>query len=117
MASELTIAPARMTSSMAVPVLVARSLRRLIVIGIAIALGTWGAGWAVERVKFGADLQTARNRLEREVAAQFSVLGGQLERAVRAVTVDSATLRLAEQRDLAATRALFERVSAAAVSG
>jgi signal transduction histidine kinase len=101
---------------MAVPVAVARTLRRLIVSGLAIVALTWAGGWALERARFGADPASARARLEREVAAQFESLGGHLERAVRAVNVDPQTLRLAEQQDATATRQLFDRVAAGAAA-
>jgi len=116
MVSELTIAPDRIGSPMAVPVLVARTLRRLLLIGAAIVALTWVAGLALESARFGTDLDSARARLENEVAAQFVALGAQLERAVRAVTVDPQTLHLAEQKDNGATRLLFDRVAAAAVA-
>jgi signal transduction histidine kinase len=101
---------------MAVPVLVARTLRRLIVSGIAIAALTWIGGAALERARFGADLDAARARLEGEVAAHFAALADQLERAVRTVNVDPQTMRLAEQRDVTATRLLFDRVTAGAAT-
>ncbi len=101
---------------MAVPVAVAQTLRRLIVTGVAIVVLTWVGGWVLERARFGADLQSARVRLEAEVAGQFASLGGQLERAVRAVDVDPQTLRQVEQSDTAATRELFDRVAAGAAA-
>ena len=101
---------------MAVPVAVAQTLRRLIVTGVAIVVLTWVGGWVLERARFGADLQSARVRLEAEVAGQFASLGGQLERAVRAVDVDPQTLRQVVQSDTAATRELFDRVAAGAAA-
>ncbi|MGH9199801.1 MAG: HAMP domain-containing protein, partial [Vicinamibacterales bacterium] len=101
---------------MAVPVLVARTLRRLIVSGVAIAALTWIGGWALDRARFGADLNSARARLEVEVTAQFVALGDQLERAVGAVEVDPQTMANAERRDVAATRLLFDRVAAGALA-
>ncbi len=101
---------------MAVPVVVARTLRRLLLTGIAVVTVTWLAGLGLESVRFGADLDSARARLENEVAAQFVSLGGQLERAVRAVSVDPQMMRLAEQGDTAATRLLFDRVTAGAAA-
>jgi signal transduction histidine kinase len=101
---------------MAVPAQVARTLRRLLLIGIAIVALTWLWGWGLERARFGADLDSTRARLENEVAAHFVSLGGQLERAVHAVSVDPQTMRVAEQRDTSATRLLFDRVTAGAAA-
>jgi signal transduction histidine kinase len=101
---------------MAVPVLVAQTLRRLILSGIAIAALTWVVGWGLERERFGADLDSARARLEVEVAGQFASLGDRLERAIRGINVDPQAIRLAEQPDTAATRQLFDRVAAAAAA-
>jgi hypothetical protein len=101
----------RMSSSMTVPGVVAPTLRRLLLGGVALAAVMWVAGEALERGRFGADQTSARAKLEAEVTNRFSSLGDQLDRAVRELRVEPATVRLADQQDVAATRALFDRVA------
>ena len=71
-------------------------------------MAIWIAAVVVERTQLGADLPSSRARLQAEVSGQFAALGNRLNLAVRAVTLDAETVRLAEQGDAAATRRLFD---------
>jgi len=101
---------------MAVPPFVARTARRLLAGGVVAAAAIWLAGEGVERARLGSDLNGSRARAHAEVAAQFAELGRRLDRAVRSVTLDAATVRLAERGDAAATRRLFDQAAAGATS-
>ena len=74
-------------------------------------MAIWIAAVVVERTQLGADLAASRARLQAEVSGQFIALGNQLVLAVRAVTLDADTVRLAEQGDAAATRRLFDQAA------
>ncbi|MEO8682920.1 MAG: hypothetical protein ABI665_27985, partial [Vicinamibacterales bacterium] len=87
-------------------------MRRLLVGGLVAASAIWLAGLALERSRFGADLTATRARLAGEVNAQFATLGSRLDVAVRSITADATTVRSAEQGDMAATRAIFDQVTA-----
>ena len=99
---------------MAFPSFVARSAQKLALGGVVAALAIWVAAVVVERTLLGADLAASRARLQAEVSGQFVVLGGRLDAAVKAVTLDAETVRLAEQGDAAATRRLFDLAAAGA---
>ncbi len=93
---------------MAFPSFVARSAQKLVLGGAVAALAIWIAAVVVERTQLGADLAASRARLQAEVSGQFAALGNRLNLAVRAVSLDAETVRLAEQGDAAATRRLFD---------
>lgn len=97
---------------MAFPSFVARSAKRLVLGGAVAALAIWVAAVVAERTQLGADLAASRTRLQAEVSGQFQALGDRLDRAVRAVSLDADTVRLAEQGDATATRRLFDLAAA-----
>ena len=101
---------------MAVPPFCARTGGRVLSGGVLAAAAIWLAGEGVERARLGSDLNASRARAHAEVAAQFAELGRRLDRAVRSVTLDAATVRLAERGDAAATRRLFDQAAAGATS-
>lgn len=102
---------------MAVPSLVGRALRRLVIGGAVLASAIWIAGLAVERSRFGADMVAFRARLAAEVNTQFADLGSRLDAAVRSIKADATTVRSAEQGDMAATRSIFDQVAAGVAAG
>jgi len=101
-----------MAVRMVFPTFVARSALRLAVGGAVAGLAIWIGAVVVERTQLGADLAASRARLHAEVAGQFVALGERLNVAVRAVSLDAETVRLAEQGDAAATRRLFDLAAA-----
>ena len=103
-----------MAVRMVFPAFVARSAQKLVLGGAVVALAIWIAAEVTERTQLGADLAASRARLQAEVSGQFVTLGSRLNEAVRAVTLDAETVRLAEQGDAAATRRLFDLAAAGA---
>ena len=103
-----------MVKRMAVPSFVARTALRLVAGGLLAAASIWIAGEVFERARLGSGLAASRDRLQTEVAEQFSELGGRLDLAVRTVSLDAGTVRLAERGDAAATRSLFDQATAGA---
>ena len=70
----------------------------------------WSASLG-ERLRFGADLPAARERIERDVRRQFDTLSSQLETAVTRLRSDQAVVVAASTRELAGTRELFDRLA------
>ena len=97
---------------MAVPYLVRRAMRRLVMGGLVCASAIWIGDLVAERARFGTDIAASRARLASEANAQFAALGSRLDSAVRSITADANTVRAAEQGDIAATRSIFDQVSA-----
>ncbi|MGE3488502.1 MAG: ATP-binding protein [Vicinamibacterales bacterium] len=93
---------------MAFPPFVARSAQKLVLGGAVAALAIWIAAVVVERTQLGPDLAASRTLLQAEVSGQFVALSNRLNEAVRAVSLDAETVRLAEQGDAPATRQLFD---------
>jgi signal transduction histidine kinase len=99
---------------MTFPPFVARAAARLAAGGLVAAAAIAVAALVIERTQLGGDLEASRARLKAEVEAQFAVLTSRLDASVRAVALDVDVLRRADGGDPAATRELFDRLSAAA---
>ena len=91
-----------------------RAAARLAAGGLVAAATIAVAAFVIERTQLGGDLETSRSRLRAEVEGEFAGLTARLDHAVRAVALDAEVLRRADQDDRAATRLLFERITAAA---
>ena len=91
-----------------------RAAARLAAGGLVAAATIAVAAFVIERTQLGGDLETSRARLRAEVEGEFAGLTARLDHAVRAVALDAEVLRRADQDDQAATRLLFERITAAA---
>ena len=98
---------------MTFPPFVARAATRLAAGGLVTAAAIAVAALVIERTQLGGDPQASRTRLRAEVEAEFAVLTSRLDASVRALAVDVAMLRRADEGDPAATRQLFDRVAAA----
>jgi len=103
-----------MTSHVAFPPFVTRAAARLAAGGLVAAAAIAVAAFVIERTQLGADLQTSRARLRAEVEGEFAALTARLDQGVRGLALDADILRRADQGDQAATRLLFERVTASA---
>ena len=99
---------------MAFPPFVTRAAARLAAGGLVAAAAIAVAAFVIERTQLGSDLETSRARLRAEVEGEFAALTARLDQGVRAVALDADILRRADQGDQAATRLLFERITAAA---
>ncbi|HEX6214381.1 MAG TPA: HAMP domain-containing protein, partial [Vicinamibacterales bacterium] len=99
---------------MAFPSFVTRAAARLAAGGLVAAATIAVAAFVIERTQLGGDLETSRARLRAEVEGEFAALTARLDQAVQAVALDAEVLRRADQGDAAATRLLFERITAAA---
>ena len=99
---------------MAFPSFVTRAAARLAAGGLVAAATIAVAAFVIERTQLGGDLETSRARLRAEVEGEFAALTARLDQAVQAVALDAELLRRADQGDAAATRLLFERITAAA---
>ena len=99
---------------MAFPSFVTRAAARLAAGGLVAAATIAVAAFVIERTQLGGDLETSRARLRAEVEGEFATLTARLDQAVQAVALDAEVLRRADQGDAAATRLLFERITAAA---
>lgn len=102
---------------MALPPFVVPIARRLLAGGLLAAVAIWVGGEAFERARLGSDLAASRARLHGEVRARFSELSDGLDLAVRTVTLDADTVRLAERGDADAARRLFDQATAGATAG
>ena len=100
--------------SVAFPSFLTRAAARLAAGGLVAAAAIAVAALVIERTQLGGDLETSRARLRAEVEGEFAALTARLDQGVRAVALDADILRRADQADQAATRLLFERLSAAA---
>jgi signal transduction histidine kinase len=98
----------------AFPPFVTRAAARLAAGGLVAAAAIAVAALVIERTQLGGDLETSRARLRAEVEGEFAALTARLDQGVRAVALEAEPLRRADQGDQAATRVLFERVTAAA---
>ncbi len=101
-----------MTVRMTFPSFVTRAATRIAVGGLVAAAAIAVAALVFERTALGGDLASSRARLRAEVEGEFAALTARLDDAVRAVTIDPETLRLAERGDASATRQLFDAVAA-----
>jgi signal transduction histidine kinase len=99
---------------MTLPPFVRRAAARLAAGGVVAAAAIALAALVIERTQLGGDLDASRARLRAEVEGEFAVLTNRLDAAVRAVALDVDVLRRADEGDPAATRQLFDAVSAAA---
>lgn len=102
---------------MALPPFVVPTARRLLAGGLLAAVAIWIGGEVFERARLGSDLAASRTRLHAEVSQQVSELSHRLDLAVRSVTLDADTVRLAERGDADATRRLFDQAASAASAG
>ena len=100
--------------NVAFPPFVTRAAARLAAGGLVAAATIAVAAFVIERTQLGGDLETSRARLRAEVEGEFAALTARLDQAVQAVALDADALRRADQGDQAATRLLFERITAAA---
>jgi signal transduction histidine kinase len=98
----------------AFPPFVTRAAARLAAGGLVAAAAIAVAALVIERTQLGGDLETSRARLRAEVEGEFAALTARLDQGVRAVALEADVLRRADQGDQAATRLLFERITAAA---
>src|SRR5690348_13303934 len=103
-----------MTCGMTFPSFVARAVTRIALGGLVAAAAIAVSAVVIERTELGGDLNASRARLRAEVEGQFARLTSRLDAAVRGVTFDADTIRRAERGDTAATRQLFDQVSASA---
>jgi signal transduction histidine kinase len=103
-----------MTSHVAFPPFVTGAAARLAAGGLVAAAAIAVAAFVIERTQLGGDLQTSRARLRAEVEGEFAALTARLDQGVRGLALDPDILRRADQGDQAATRLLFERITAAA---
>jgi signal transduction histidine kinase len=103
-----------MTVRMTLPPFVTRAAQRLALGGLVAAAAIAVAGLVVERTKLGGDLAASRAQLRAEVEGEFAALANRLDQAVRSVTLDAETVRLAERGDAATIRRLFDQVAAGA---
>jgi signal transduction histidine kinase/uncharacterized membrane protein len=101
-----------MTMRMTFPSFVARAAMRVVLAGLVAAVAIAVAAFVIERTQLGADPAASRARLRAEVEGEFAALNARLDQAVRAVTLDVETVRRAERGDTAATRQLFDQVTA-----
>ena len=99
---------------MAFPPFVTRAAARLAAGGLVAAAAIAVAAIVIERTQLGGDLETSRARLRAEVEGEFAALTARLDQGVSAVALEADVLRRADQGDQAATRLLFERITAAA---
>jgi len=103
-----------MTVRMTFPSFVARAVTRIALGGLVAAAAIAVSAVVIERTELGGDLAASRARLRAEVEGQFATLTNRLDAAVRGVTFDADTIRRSERGDTAATRQLFDQVSASA---
>jgi signal transduction histidine kinase len=99
---------------MQVPPFVRRAAVRVLIVGAAAAAVTGAAGVARERLRFGGTLEVARERVERDVRAQFSALAAQLEAPVADLQRDRSITLVSQTRDQSRTRQAFDRLEAVA---
>ena len=99
---------------MHVPFFVRRATLRVLAGGVVCAIAIAVAGIVGERLRFGADLPAARQRIEDDVQRQFGTLSRQLETAVTRVRTDAAVLAAASKREPSGTRQLFDHLAGVA---
>jgi signal transduction histidine kinase len=101
---------------MQVPSFVRRAALRLIVSGVALAVGVAAVGLVGERLRFGDQPDAARERIGRDVRQQFSQLEARLEAAVTQLRGNAAITTIGQTRDQARMRQIFERLAAVEAS-
>jgi signal transduction histidine kinase len=98
---------------MQLPNFVRRASLRVLAGGAACAVAVAVVGIVGERVRFGGDLDATRERIERDVRAEFATLSAGLEAIVTTVEADPSLITAIARRDVAATRALFDKLTEA----
>ncbi|MGQ0734308.1 MAG: ATP-binding protein [Acidobacteriota bacterium] len=98
---------------MRLPPVPRRAVARAIVGGVIGAAAVAGLGLVGERVRFGADLQASRDRIERDVRAQFGVVSTRLEAAAESLREDAAVIAVIRTREVADVRRAFDRLAVA----
>jgi signal transduction histidine kinase len=99
---------------MHVPTFVVRAALRVLVGGSLLAMAVAGIGLSSERVRFGSDLAAARARIERDLERRFTTLERGLDAVADRLRRDPGVAAAGEARDVAASRALFDRIAEAA---
>lgn len=97
---------------MPVPDFTRRAALRVIVVGLLVMVAVASAGLIGERRRFGADLEAARQEIERDVRRQFDTVGARLALAADRLTRDPLVATVSRTRDQARIRQLFDRLDA-----
>src|SRR5687768_11754173 len=92
---------------MQAPSFVRRATWRVLAGGLASAVVVAVVGIAGERVRFGATLADAHQRVEADAQRQFSTLAARLEAASDSLRRDAIVASATETRETGAVRALF----------
>src|SRR5262245_50441382 len=96
-----------------IPDFVRRAVWRVLFGGVVATLVVALAGIVGEQIRFGANVDAARQRVAADVQQEFSSLGANLDRALDRVRNDEVLATAVATRDTTAVRELFDRLGAA----
>jgi signal transduction histidine kinase len=99
-----------MVQPMPVPDFTRRAALRVMVVGLLVVAAVGGMGLLGERRRFGADLEEARQRIERDVREQFDVVSARLALAARQLARDPLVAPVSQTREQGRIRQLFDRL-------
>lgn len=99
---------------MEVPQFVRRAARRVLAGGVACLVVIAVGGLVGERLRFGADFASARDRIAADVQEQFDTLSRRLDTVAARLRQDPVLVRAVESRETTAIRELFDRLASEA---